>query len=315
MNDIANDKLNRVSTQFLIPDVDAFAALTASVTTAPKYLEQIGRSFSFNIAAASRVASIPFIMAHASEMQQHFYSTLTAERIRIPNFTAEQIGGHSEPEKAAQINAKQKLKTFQETASGKKAIISGVLDRLDASLNDDDFKKAAQDLLSEALVNIWGCFEVFVSDTTITIVNHNPKFAVDLADDASTKKYLQPVSLDSLSKFQFDASGSMGNIIFGDHIDRFVTIKAVLSVLFPDDSSLREQFSDTDLWVLSQRRHLIAHKRGIVDEEYLEKTPDKVPLFSRLNVGGFIIDKSLSVVCKAAIALIEATKRAKYLNT
>ena len=314
MNDIANDKLNRVRTLFLIPDEDAFAALTASVTAAPKYLEQIGLAFSQNIAAASRVASIPYIMASASEMQQRFYSTLTAERIRIPNFTAGQIGDDSEEEKAAQINAKQKFKTFLETESGTKAIISGVLDRLDASLNDDAFKKAAHDLLSEALVNIWGCFEVFVSDTTIDIVNHNPKFAIDLADDASTKRYLQPVSLESLSKSQFDASGSMGDIIFGDHIDKFATIKAVLSVLFPDDSSLREQFSNTDLWVLSQRRHLIVHKRGVVDEEYLEKTPDRVPLFSRLNVDSFIIDKSLSVVCKAAIALIDATKRTRYLG-
>ena len=55
---------------------------------------------------------------------------------------------------------------------------------------------------------------------------------------------------------------------FGD----LTNIKRVFAVLFPNALELVTCLNDPNLWLLYQRRHLIVHRRGIVDETYLERS-------------------------------------------
>jgi hypothetical protein len=61
-------------------------------------------------------------------------------------------------------------------------------------------------------------------------------------------------------------------------------IKDTYSVLFPSDNSLRTALNEGTLWTLYQRRHLIVHRRGVVDRQYLENTGETLEIGSQLVV-------------------------------
>ena len=83
-----------------------------------------------------------------------------------------------------------------------------------------------------------------------------------------------------------------------------VVIKDVLDAIFPKETELRDCLSDPDIWLLWQRRHLIVHRRGIVDQSYLAKTSDVPQLGSRLSVSSGYVEASLLRVVGAATAVV-----------
>ena len=60
-------------------------------------------------------------------------------------------------------------------------------------------------------------------------------------------------------------------------------IKDVFRTLFPTHTDLHATMKKDGLWLLWQRRHLLVHKRGLVDAAYLKQTGDKQPVESGLE--------------------------------
>ena len=76
--------------------------------------------------------------------------------------------------------------------------------------------------------------------------------------------------------------------------------------LFPANVRLRTALTQRDLWTLFQRRHLIVHRRGIVDRRYLEATGEGREMGARLAITPQELTKHLGVVVEAAGALVAA---------
>jgi hypothetical protein len=77
----------------------------------------------------------------------------------------------------------------------------------------------------------------------------------------------------------------------------------VYSVLFPSNERLNQALNKTELWVLFQRRHLIVHRRGVIDQIYLDATGENYPLGSKLNVRPDDFEASMRMVVAAGEAL------------
>jgi hypothetical protein len=69
---------------------------------------------------------------------------------------------------------------------------------------------------------------------------------------------------------------------------------------------LRACLSDHELWLLAQRRHLIVHRRGIVDNRYLESTGEKLVPGSQISISPSDIERGLDIVCSAGIELLKS---------
>ena len=80
-------------------------------------------------------------------------------------------------------------------------------------------------------------------------------------------------------------------------------MKAVYSVLVPTNTSLNHALADRELWMLYQRRHLIVHRRGVVDQAYLDATGETFTIGTHLTVTPDDFEKALSVVVSAGTAL------------
>jgi hypothetical protein len=66
-----------------------------------------------------------------------------------------------------------------------------------------------------------------------------------------------------------------------------MTIRQLYGMVFSEDSDLCRLLKHTCLWHLSQARHLIVHRRGVVDEKYLKQTDSKLNRDQRLVVTGY----------------------------
>ena len=61
-----------------------------------------------------------------------------------------------------------------------------------------------------------------------------------------------------------------------------------------------------DLWMLSQRRHLIVHNRGVVDHRYNKQTGETYKEGQRLYVPPTDIELYVTLVRDIGIAILEA---------
>ena len=111
--------------------------------------------------------------------------------------------------------------------------------------------------------------------------------------------------MDTLSSYDFDVSECLGDILIRYRsVDTIPVIKAVFSVLFPESETLREALEQKDLWILNQRRHLVVHRRGIVDADYISKTGDTPMLGSELFIAPDDLERYLNVTANVGLELI-----------
>ena len=159
---------------------------------------------------------------------------------------------------------------------------------------------------------VWGAFEAFVSDALIVFLNRNPKRASALLSDDKTKKHFSGrVSIEAIESYGFDVSGSMGDLLLGERgIDSLAVIKDVFQTLFPTHSDLHATMKKDGLWLLWQRRHLLVHKRGLVDAAYLKQTGDKQPVGERLRISASYLDEIFGLVSGAGVQFVRALKLA-----
>ncbi len=150
-----------------------------------------------------------------------------------------------------------------------------------------------------------------MSEILRLLLNAKPTLAVRLLSDQSTKKYFtgRILSIDVLAMREFNIACSMGDLILEHHhLDSLAVFKDVFNVIFPNHSDLRSQLANPELWMLWKRRHLIVHKRGIVDASYLSTTSDTAEIGSRLKITGDYIHRCLALVRDVAAQLTLALK-------
>src|ERR1700722_3915927 len=104
-------------------------------------------------------------------------------------------------------------------------------------------------------------------------------------------------------------SRSMGDYVSEVlRFDSLPLLRAVGAALFPDALKFQELLKKQEIWLLWQRRNLIAHKRGFVDRAYLSKTGDAVVEGSRLIATGQYVEQAAIMLRDTGIAFIEAAR-------
>lgn len=118
---------------------------------------------------------------------------------------------------------------------------------------------------------------------------------------------MSKIPLELLSEYGYDLSRNMGNA-FSQQQDfsDLNSMKSVLTSLFPKAEDLVAILSCRQMWVLSQQRHLIVHRRGMVDQQFLDKTGLALPLGARLEIEPSTLTQHIALVEKSAVALLHA---------
>lgn len=304
----APERVNRVTSAFLILGIETVTGPLEPLANEYGGPGEYVRTATEGLRSVVSAATLPFQLAVSAVQQRRFDRFLSAERIRSLKSLMPGDEPSEEVEKRSAKIANSRMNEFMASAAGADFIRDAVVEELMRSLESPIINGAAQELLTQALVSTWSIFEHFTSGFIIDWVNAYPHLAKCVLSVPELKTYFgkQAVDLDAIDEHGYDLTRSMGNIIFrGKRLDNLAVVRAVLSAMF-DGQKIREALGER-LWILNQKRHLIVHKRGLVDREYIEKTGDDVEIGQRLHLTSHDLEDYIISVQQAIISIVNVS--------
>jgi hypothetical protein len=272
---------NVVRAVFLVPHDFSERAkpLTDLAPSLPDGLRQIALAFFDSLHGVIRTLSIPFQYSYSEVHSLHWQRFLMAERIR-----ARGIENEEEREPTAFKIAKKKFAEYVQ-GEGREVLTDDVLARLKALQDEPESLAAARELTRQGVVLIWSAVEVLARDSFVFLLNHHPNLAEQLlAEQTNRKRFsVDRVDWQTLAAYGYDLSANLGTFLISKaDLTNVQAIRDAYGALFPEATKLTSGLADRQLWDLCQKRNLIVHRRGIVDQQYLSNTGDTLPLGSDL---------------------------------
>ncbi len=162
----------------------------------------------------------------------------------------------------------------------------------------------------QALVLLWGAYETFARDVFVLTLNEAPTLFARLLKTPLKDRFQsqQVFSLSGLERYDFSLKGRLGEAV-ADGKD--FSSPALLRVLFEhlfageqqQDLVVRHCHSPA-LWLLGHRRHVIAHRAGRVDQEYVDSTGDTAQrIGASLVVRPGEVERAIHAIAAAAISV------------
>ena len=268
---------NVVRTDFLIPHDFSETAkpLTDLASSLPDGLRQIALAFFDSLHGIIRTLSIPFHYTYSQVHSLHWQRFLMAERIR-----ARGIENEEEREPAALKIANERFSNYIR-GEGREVVADDVLARLKALQDESESLAAARELTRQGVVLVWSAVEVLARDSFVYLLNRRPSLAEQLlAEQANRKRFsVDRIDWQTLAAYGYDLSQNLGTFLISkSDLTNVPAIRDAYGALFPLATNLGRKLSDRRLWDLCQKRNLIVHRRGIVDQQYLANTSDDLPL-------------------------------------
>lgn len=286
---------------------DYFDELKRESSQHPPARAEIAEFFCKNLDSALRVASIPLQLCYARVAQRRIDAIYAGERIRALKKVKPggQLTNALEVKALAIANAR--FIKERGTQKGRKEVTDGTIANLGHYLTLKNGAVAAPELLSQAIVMIWGALEVLVSDTIRHEMNSDPSLAIKVATtDPSRKHFNNRISLDQLASRKFNLEHSMGDALFADRsLDSLPVMRDVLSAIAADDAPVHKAFASDGLWKLWQTRHLIVHRRGLVDQAYIDRTRDgRWSVGSRIQFDAAFVEAATDLIHNTALVFL-----------
>jgi len=277
---------------FLVPFEikEATKGITELIPRLPIGFSTVAETFVDRIDATLQTTATPYLLADQSAHDKHFQRISMAARIRSLKINA--IEGESDGEletrrtKEARRNASENMAEFCGSEEGIDAIC---LETAQFLLHLHEKKKVAsvaRELLLQGTFSTWSALEMLIGDGLIYLLNADPRLVTKLLSDSNAKKKfeLPKLSADYLAEKGFDLSNQMGSLLFEERdLSNLAVIRTACEAIF-EDIDLRTMLNAESLWLLNQKRHLIAHRRGIVDDEYIRNTGSTLSIGDHLYV-------------------------------
>jgi hypothetical protein len=298
----------RVLDEFFIFEPEEQLSLLASFEPALDSSKKLIAEALDGLRSVASAASLPYHLESASIQQRHFDRIHTAERIRSLKF--EEYGSETLSEKGvdrALKSARKKMREFISTKDGIDYFRNEIVNHMNYLLERDHVKIGLNEIRVQSLISIWSVFENSSRSFIIDVLNNFPSRSIAITQREDLKAYFgkKAVDIDLIEVHGFNLERSMGNILFHERrLDNLSAIRSIFDSLF-SDNAVREALG-SDMWMLNQRRHLFVHKRGIVDLEYISRTGDMMPIGQRLSLTSEMIEKYITIVEKAVIAIATA---------
>ena len=278
---------------------DQFDALEPPIKT-------IVLAFRYNLHSAAQVGSIPFQLTHQAVLNQRFNQIFTAERIRA--LPIEGLVEDGKDEASVRKRADDLMASEVKNPEVVERFADETLAILDSHLRNGEFSESSNELLRQIVVMTWGAFEILFNDLVRYMLNTMVDLSSRLFEEKQYKDLILSKSAlpEALRQHGFDLSKVMGDL-FCDaaNLDSLPQMRRTAELIF-SDPQLNVALKDEQLWTLAQRRHLIVHRRGIVDANYLAKTSGITELGGRLTFTASEVEASMFFVRGVGLALIKA---------
>jgi len=169
-------------------------------------------------------------------------------------------------------------------------------------------EEAYKSLLYSGLIWAWISFEVFASDLWEAVVNMSAgKVRSRILRSVSAAR--PTIKVDYIAKYNLDLRGRLGTVMRdGCDFTSLEGIQKAYAVVFPKSQSISDALGKTELMQLEASRHLIVHRSGIVDDEFLRKTNLKLKKGHELPITDKQVLDYCNLTVEVALALLVAAE-------
>ena len=292
--------------------------LDASVSPLSPPLDAIGQAFRHNLAGAISTLAMPVDLVFAGAKKERLHRLQLAAIFRAKARMAASPDGSEgdvpEPERRrAGQEAEEQLRRELDSNDGINSLARISVEILAEALQEKKVQRSAEELLRQGVVLIWGSFEVLCRDLFVAHLNTRPQDVIQLLEAPGARRLFvaRGVDYDVLSQHGFNVSNKLGTILATGHdLSGIPALKDIFGALLPDPPLVIAALSERSLWVLQQRRHLIVHKRGIIDGRYVEATGDALAVGSQLTISPDDVRQYLDAVKDAGKVLLGLESKA-----
>lgn len=270
---------------------------------------EITNNFIESLAATIHSTSAPFLLANQSVQDQEFQRISIAEQIRalpLEHGAYEPANIKADRQEAARKVANAKMRSFSESSQGVDNFCADTARFLIRMHQKHEVKLLAQELLLQGTVATWSALEMLVRDLLTMLLNRKPNLVLKITANPNTKKKFEipKLTIEDIAQQGFDLSMKMGTLLFDERdFSNLSTLQSACEALV-GKQSLREKLAAPMIWQLNQDRHLIAHHRGVVDEDYLRKTSSQLKVGTQINIAPKEFEDRIKAVAGIGEALV-----------
>jgi hypothetical protein len=262
-------------------------------------------AFSSNMEEVLFAVQTPFNFAVHSELRIRANNLYNKNKLLA---RADALRNHYE-NNASKISEKATELTEDEIKRG--ALDHGLIDCVISSLSDlekdDAIKKSNNSTLRQSIVIMWSSVESLLREFLRICLNSNHKYATNFFESEITAKYWnkRQLTFDHLKTCEFDISMKMGDIALEiNPCSNIRSITAAFSWVFNPESGFLATINSRDFYYFYKLRNLIAHKNGIIDQQYIKETDGRHIPGQRLEVTPEDFSKYYLLSKKLASSLI-----------
>lgn len=263
-------------------------------------------SFSANIKTLIDTIRIPYELSISKTKLDLYKNIITKERIlNTPLVTETNVDEKKHNDRITHLATKKFFETIEkkETKEWAKTQIESFL--IDCYESSKDLQIAISESLNLACINTWACFEVFCRDFCQLAINKKPDL-IDvirknsiLKDKFNTKN----ISIEILKEYNYNISNNLGEILIPENDFSNLSILKETLCCIVKDKQLNKLLNSPDLYYLNQKRHLLVHKKGIIDDYFIKNTIHQGNLGSKLSIKPEDLKNDLRLIIDIAIEL------------
>lgn len=169
--------------------------------------------------------------------------------------------------------------------------------------------KAAGELLRQSSVLLWSSVEVLLRDLFAVACNTHPTFFTEfkskMQDNEKTRKRFDfKISFEVFEKYGFNGEKALGDI-FLEHnqIQDLESLLQAVKTVLACEKAVLDKDALSQIWKLYYRRHLIVHRRGIIDKEHFSRLPQDGKIGDKIQLSIGTFRESLDAVVTIGRAL------------
>lgn len=254
--------------------------------------------FITNIDSINSAISIPYSLAVEYSNERLFTMHASRNAILYPELTQEQIVEKAQNDFEASLENQDEANTlFNNLASRLINIPEG----------DSD---PARELINQGVLLTWSALEVFFRDFIEEYINQHPACIQAIIDSEILRKRmdLRKIAFEYLSENNFNISDKLGSLVVGSYdCSDLLIIKEIIKKCI-DKPEIDLVLNKLELWILFQVRHLLIHRRGIIDSSFIEKTKSGQCIGDRILIKPSGLYKYITL----AIEVVKVTISAAY---
>lgn len=184
---------------------------------------------------------------------------------------------------------------------------------LETATRSDKVMDQLKLLKQQSIILIWSAYETFSRDVFVSALNGQHDLYELILKSPLKEKFAgnQVFSYSALAKHGLNIETKLGVLLAeGKDFSSPAFLRTLFAQIFPSNESgqeLKHSLESEVLWKLGHRRHLVAHRAGLVDSQYMAQTGDQQQtLGEQLIVTGNDLDEALHQVARTALIILIA---------